>query len=174
MTDFRNIAYLKFGNIRQRKAYDTLLGLDIMQVLKAYTPILTGTIPIDIDVPQSDLDIICKCEDHAKFSNMVIGLFQKEKGFAISTRTYGKTKRTICRFRSNGFDIEIFGQNIPTEQQDAYRHMIVEHKILKEKGVEFRSKIKELKSNGVKTEQAFAQLLGLKGDPYKELLKLRY
>lgn len=174
MIDFRTIAYLKFGNTRQRKAYDTLLRLDIMQILRAYTPILTGTIPIAIDVPQSDLDIICECEDHAKFTSLIIRSFQKEKDFTISTRTYGETKRTVCRFRSNGFDIEIFGQNIPAEQQDAYRHMVVEYKILKEKGIGFRSKIKELKSKGVKTEQAFAKLLGLKGDPYKELLNLRY
>ena len=33
-------------------------------------------------------------------------------------------------------------------------------------------KIKQLKSNGLKTEPAFAQLLGLKGNPYAELLKL--
>ncbi|EZH72570.1 diadenosine tetraphosphate hydrolase [Aquimarina atlantica] len=174
MIDFRNIEYLKFGNIRQRKAYDTLLRLDIMKILRAYTPILTGTIPIAIDVPQSDLDIICECKDHAKFTNLITESFEKEKDFVVTTRTYDETKRTVCRFQSNGFDIEIFGQNIPAEQQDAYRHMIVEYKILKEKGVEFRSKIKELKSNGVKTEQAFAKLLGLKGDPYKELLNLKY
>ncbi|WP_106792510.1 DUF4269 domain-containing protein [Aquimarina sp. Aq78] len=174
MTDFRNIEYLKFGNIRQRKAYDVLLKLDVMQVLRVYTPILTGTIPIDIDVPQSDLDIICECEDHTRFSKLIIKSFEKENGFVISTRIFDEIKRTICQFRSSGFDIEIFGQNIPVEKQDAYRHMIVEYKILKEKGVEFRSKIKELKSNGIKTEQAFAQLLGLKGDPYKELLNIGY
>ncbi|WP_343330978.1 DUF4269 domain-containing protein [Polaribacter staleyi] len=56
--------------------------------------------------------------------------------------------------------------------QNAYRHMIVENKILKEKGFEFKQSIKKLKSNGTKTEPAFAKLLGLEGNPYTELLKL--
>ncbi len=51
--------------------------------------------------------------------------------------------------------------------------MIVEHRILEQKGIEFRYKIKKLKSNGIKTEPAFAKLLKLEGNPYDELLKLK-
>jgi hypothetical protein len=50
--------------------------------------------------------------------------------------------------------------------------MITEYRILLEKGEAFRSQIVELKRQGMKTEPAFALLLGLEGDPYLELLKL--
>ena len=68
------------------------------------------------------------------------------------------------------FVFEIFGQNLPTEEQNAYRHMIKEHSILLEKGEEFRKQIIALKLRGIKTEPAFADLLGLEGDPYKAIL----
>ena len=49
--------------------------------------------------------------------------------------------------------------------------MIKEFEILEKEGDEFRRKIIELKELGLKTEPAFAKLLGLSGDPYVELLK---
>ncbi|RYD74479.1 MAG: DUF4269 domain-containing protein, partial [Sphingobacteriales bacterium] len=78
-----------------------------------------------------------------------------------------------ANFFINNFEFEIFGQNIHTEDQNAYRHMLVEHKILQEKGEDFRKQIIELKNQGYKTEVAFAKLLALKGDAYEELLKLK-
>jgi len=50
--------------------------------------------------------------------------------------------------------------------------MIIENRILKEKGSKFKQRLKELKADGIKTEPAFAKLLGLHGNPYTELLKL--
>lgn len=71
----------------------------------------------------------------------------------------------------DGFEIEIFGQTIPTKQQFAYRHMMVEHNLLNKYGEVFRQQIIELKRQGHKTEPAFAIALNLTGDPYMELLK---
>lgn len=67
--------------------------------------------------------------------------------------------------------MEIFGQPVPTKQQMGYRHLIAEHKLLMKHGETFRQKIIKLKKQGYKTEPAFAKALGLKGDPYLELLK---
>jgi hypothetical protein len=69
------------------------------------------------------------------------------------------------------FEIELFGQQVPTTKQMAYRHLIVEHNLLLQHGEIFRQLIIELKKQGCKTEPAFAIALGLKGDPYMELLK---
>jgi hypothetical protein len=69
------------------------------------------------------------------------------------------------------FSIEIFGQNKPTIEQNAYRHMIAEYKILQEKGEDFKQKIIELKQKGIKTEPVFGMLLGL-NNPYEDLLKM--
>ncbi len=48
--------------------------------------------------------------------------------------------------------------------------MIKEYEILEKEGEEFRKQIINLKEKGWKTEPAFAKLLGLKEDPYLELL----
>ncbi|MNY83296.1 hypothetical protein D3C86_2259750 [compost metagenome] len=50
--------------------------------------------------------------------------------------------------------------------------MYVEYNLLSIHGEQFRQHIIELKKQGLKTEPAFAQALGIKGDPYLELLKL--
>ncbi len=57
-------------------------------------------------------------------------------------------------------------------QQNAYKHMVVEDRILKRLGPVFRDNVRKLKSSGVKTEPAFARLLGLEGDPYQRLLDM--
>jgi hypothetical protein len=172
MINFKNIEYLKFGNNRQRDAYIELKELKIFEKLNKYNPLLAGTIPIEIDLPQSDLDIICYCENHDEFSRHMLELFENKSGFSINSKCFNGIKSTIAKFTADIFDIEIFGQNIPTNKQKAYKHMIIEYKILKEKGSEFQDEIRNLKLKGLKTEAAFAKLLGLKGNPYEELLKV--
>lgn len=171
MTDFKNIEYLKFGNERQRNAYFVLQELEIFDFLEKYNPILAGTIPIEIDLPESDLDIICECEDPISFAEYVTDKFGKYQDFRIWRNTHQGVISTMASFSFKGQEIEIFGQNIPTDKQNAFRHMLIERKILQEKGTEFKNKIIELKKQGIKTEPAFAQMLDLKGDPYLELLK---
>ncbi|NHB69811.1 GNAT family N-acetyltransferase [Perlabentimonas gracilis] len=171
MIDFKNIDYLKTGNKRQKIAYLLLNELAIFDYLKKYNPILTGTIPIEIDVPDSDLDIICECKDHTAYAKDLTDKFGKYLDFQIWTNTHYGVKSTIASFSYKSQKIEIFGQNIPTEKQNSFRHMLIERQILQEKGSEFKNQIIELKKQGIKTEHAFAQLLGLKGDPYLELLK---
>lgn len=171
--DFENIDYLKIGNERQVSAYNDIIQHKILEHLKLYSPIVTGTIPIEIDIPESDVDIICECSDHDKFASIVTHHFSKMQGFQIYTSKQNNKKVTIAEFKTDRFLFEIFAQNTPTKQQNAYLHMIAEHAILKEKGKNFKQEIIKLKASGLKTEPAFAKLLGIEGDPYEELLKLK-
>ncbi|WP_405246080.1 DUF4269 domain-containing protein [Cellulophaga sp. Asnod2-G02] len=170
--NFITIDYLKSGNERQKLAFSEIKKHKILEKLKKYNPILTGTIPIEIDVPESDLDIICECQNHSEFKAYLLDQFSQKKDFKMYSILQNDIESTIAEFKTDNFLFEIFGQNIPTEKQDAYRHMIIERNILEEKGFEFKQKVKDLKSSGIKTEPAFAKLLGLKGNPYAELLKL--
>ncbi|MGJ8551296.1 MULTISPECIES: DUF4269 domain-containing protein [Winogradskyella] len=171
--NFRNIEYLEFGNERQKLAFSEIKKYQILEKLKKYDPILTGTIPIGIDLPESDLDIICECQNHSEFITYLSEHFSNKKDFKIYSTKQNGIYSTIAEFKTDNFLFEIFGQDIPTEKQNAYQHMIIENRILKEKGSEFKQRVKELKSNGIKTEPAFAKLLGLNGNPYSELLKLK-
>ncbi len=172
MIDFTQIDYLKNGNARQQAAYKAIQESKVIEKLKAYAPILTGTIPIEIDLPDSDLDIICHCEDHAVFRSDVIRAFGHHQDFKLSKAVYQGMESTIAAFYFNGFEFELFAQNIPTQEQRAYQHMLVEYRLLQEHGPAFKQQIIALKQSGMKTEPAFAKLLGLEGNPYLALLDL--
>ena len=173
MVDFTNIEYLKSGNKYQQDTYNVLRNLEIFKQLKSYDPILTGTIPIDIYTDNSDLDIICECHDHEEFTNTVFTLFSDQEDFRIATNNHRTSPYTVANFNYSLFSIEIFGQNIPTQEQMAYKHMMIEYEILKKMGTIFKENIRMLKRKGIKTEPAFAELLGISGDPYEELLNFK-
>lgn len=169
--DLKSIEYLKTENTRQKKAYTLLKELKIVECLKNYDPVLTGTISIGIDLPKSDLDIICECKNHLAFEKTLKQHFGNHSDFQIRTSFHYEVKSTIAGFSFKGQKIEVFGQNKPTEKQHAYRHMLIEKHILQERGSEFKRQVIALKKQGLPTEAAFAQLLGLTGNPYLALLK---
>ncbi len=170
MINFLDISYLQSGNERQQKAYQVLTDKQVLEKLSPYHPIVVGTIPINIDIENSDLDIICQVSDKDEFIVHVNTLFGNEKDFSISESINFEALK--ANFIIDGLEIELFGQNTPTKQQNAYCHMLIEHKLLLEKGEEFRQEIIALKKQGYKTEPAFAKLLGIEGDAYEALLKL--
>lgn len=170
--DFRNIKYLKEGNDKQRLAYSALKDNAILDILHKYDPILVGTIPICIDIETSDLDIICCFKNKLEFIEVLEHYFGSYEKFSLREIDTSNANAVVCNFYCNGMEIEVFGQVLPTLQQAAYRHMLIEYKILQEKGEDFREQIITLKKQGYKTEPAFALLLGLEGNPYKALLDL--
>lgn len=170
MIDFTTIEYLKTGNTRQRQAYRVLSDIGIFEKLSAFSPLLTGTIPIEIDVPSSDLDIICECENHMAFAGILEQEFGNEDQFKLKTSHWGGLPTIVASFEVGEFEIEVFGQPVPTQEQNAFRHMMIEYYLLQKRGPDFKAEIIELKRKGMKTEPAFAQLLGLPGNPYEALL----
>ena len=163
--NWEDISYLKNGSDKQRKAYDTLRKTDIFTRLKSFSPVLAGTVPIEIDLPESDLDIICEAGDIPFFQSLVCRLYSGYDGF-----TKKETDQTfIANFNCNAFRIEIFAKPTPVKKQEAYRHMIVEYRLLKLLGESFRKEVVKIKSEGLKTEPAFCKILGIKGDPYQSL-----
>lgn len=172
MINFLKIGYLKTGNHKQQKVYQVLVDNHVLEKLSNFAPILVGTIPINIDIASSDLDIICYVLEKETFVDTLNNNFGKEKSFIISENQVLNSIK--ANFFIDKFEFEIFGQNIETTQQNAYQHMIIGYKILLEKGEKFRQEIIKLKEEGIKTEPAFAKLLGLEGNPYEELLKFDF
>jgi hypothetical protein len=171
LINFDNIEYLKSGNDIQRKVYKILQKTDIFTELSVFTPILVGTIPIEINIKSSDLDIICYWQNKNLFINTIYNLFHQEQGFKLTEKSIGGQESVIANFTIDEFEFEIFGQNIPTKSQNGFRHMMVEYNLLEKNDSTFRQAIIQLKKQGLKTEPAFAKLLGLEGNPYVELLK---
>ncbi|HAK42803.1 MAG TPA: DUF4269 domain-containing protein, partial [Clostridium sp.] len=169
--DFKNYNYLKEGNEKQQNAYEVLKKLDIFNTLKDFSPILVGTIPINIDIGSSDLDIICEVYSFEEFQEIIeINYFMHNK-FHINSYVNNEKILTIGFYVDN-MEIEIYAQSLETYKQNGYRHMIVEDRILKLAEDKAREEIIKLKKEGLKTEPAFARYLGIEGNPYEELLKL--
>jgi hypothetical protein len=169
---WQDLSYLRDGNARQREAYRVLQSLDVFDVLCDYTPVLVGTIPIAIDVEGSDLDIVCEAHDSAAFEQRVTGAFGRQKRFEIKRKMIKRMPSVVANFIYGGFRIEVFGQPQPVMEQHAYRHMIVEARLLAIGGERARREIRRLKRCGLKTEPAFARYFNLEGDPYEVLLAL--
>lgn len=171
MEHFDTLAYLKTGNALQQTSYDILTAHRVFEILADFDPILVGTIPIDIAIDSSDLDIGCYWKDKVDFIAILEKAFSQYRAFACQELIIDGVETIVANFFIDTIEIEIFGQNIPTKQQNGYRHMLIEHQLLQERGEAFRESIIALKKSGIKTEPAFARLLEIEGDPYKGLLE---
>lgn len=167
-----NIEYLSKGNLKQKQAYRVLNEIKIFNILKEYNPILVGTIPIDIDIPESDLDIICEVNDFKTFKRVLIEHYQELNGFNCSIKKVDNNPRIVSSFQYKEWTIEVFGQTLPPHQQNGYKHMIIEDRILNILGTKGKEKIRKLKIEGLKTEPAFGQLLKINEKPYEYLLQM--
>lgn len=146
------------------------MDLRIGELLANFDPLLAGTVPIDIDVETSDLDIICRCQDHVAFAHQLRSDYGEQPDFNLKTKVIRARRVTVARFRGQHFPVEIFGQDQASHEQYAFRHLLAEAAILDREGPEFRAEIRRLKRAGWPTEPAFAHLLGLVGDPYEAIL----
>lgn len=169
---FDTITYLADGTLRQQEAYRLLTKYRLIDLLSGYSPLLAGTIPLNIDIKSSDLDIICYYKSKDDFKTCLTQRFSAFADFSLQELVINQEQAILASFTADGWPIEIFGQNIPIKQQMAYRHMIVEHNLLQQRGELFRKQIVDMKNQGYKTEPAFAKALGLIGDPYSALLNL--
>jgi len=83
MTDFTSIEYLKTGNQKQVHAFEVLSQNKVLINLAQFDPILVGTIPINIDIKNSDLDIICYWKNKPNFIAKLNTLFGNQNEFQI-------------------------------------------------------------------------------------------
>lgn len=172
MIDFINIEYLRYGTDKQIKSYKILKNYRILEILSYFNPILTGTIPINIDIDNSDLDIICNLKDKNLFVKLINDNFKDFNEFKISEKKIQNLDTILINFYADDMPVEIFAQPLDTLEQYSYKHMIVEYLILNKYGESFRKEIISLKNQGYKTEPAFAKLLNIEGDPHTELLNI--
>ncbi|PRA09212.1 MULTISPECIES: DUF4269 domain-containing protein [Paenibacillus] len=168
------MAHLASGNTRQQDAYYVLQSSGLLEILADYHPYPAGTVPIDIDIPGSDLDLLCYAEDldvfEAEMYNRIgaVAEFQCVRGGDLpDQRPY-----VTCNLQVGHWPVEIFAQSVPVNRQNAYLHMIVEWRLLQLWGDAGHREIRRLKQAGWKTEPAFASVLGLQGDPYLDMLHL--
>ncbi|GED72777.1 alpha/beta hydrolase [Brevibacillus reuszeri] len=173
MRNWHDITYLRKGTLRQQQAWQAISETRIMEILCAYTPVLAGTIPLHIDVADSDLDIICECHDFDHFESIVRPIFGKHQEYTELRLTVNQVSTSVISFFAKGFFFELFAQPVPVIRQNAYRHMDMEARLLSLGGEDAYREIRRLKEKGTKTEPAFARYFQIPGDdPYQALLDL--
>ncbi|MNO72881.1 hypothetical protein D3C76_638370 [compost metagenome] len=169
---WKNIDYLNSGTPTQMEVYQLLKKHKLLELLQDYSPILVGTVPIGIHIQSSDLDMICEVRNFEEFEDVAGAYFICMPNFSCSRRIVEGVERITINFTIEGWPIEIFGQNKPTHEQNGFVHMVIEDRMLNLYGMKFKEQIIKLKSEGVKTEPAFAHILQLEGDPYIILLEM--
>jgi ribosomal protein S18 acetylase RimI-like enzyme len=146
----------------------------LLRALAPYTPTLVGTFPLGLAVEGSDLDVACVCAPGASGLDDFERVVRALPGAAavVITRVATEPPALAAQLAWDGVPIEIFGQPVPVTAQHGFRHMIVEGRLLAIGGEALRDRVRARKQAGAKTEPAFAQVLGLDGDPYAAVLAL--
>jgi hypothetical protein len=150
---------------------EALARTKLMAQLAAFDPRVAGTPPLGLDMPGSDIDILCHAPDPRDFTQVVWDACAMHDGFAIRQWT-GGDRPVIATFTAFGWPFEIFGQSRPVAGQAGWRHFTAERRLLALGGPAFRAAVLGRRRQGAKTEPAFASALGLGGEPYRAMLDL--
>jgi hypothetical protein len=150
---------------------EVLRRTEILTKLSTYDPHIAGTPPLGIDLPASDLDILCHAPDPWSFVAVVWGAFSECEEFSMR-QWVGSNRPVVAEFVAVGWRIEIFGQALPVKEQHGWKHFLVEQRLLSLGGHTFRNTVMKHRRRGTKTEPAFSAALGLTGDPYQALLEI--
>ncbi|WP_162939979.1 DUF4269 domain-containing protein [Gryllotalpicola protaetiae] len=143
----------------------------LIRALAEYQPAIVGSMPIGVQTPNSDIDIACHASDLISFEQTVKTI--AGGAWVASHRRNTQPPASVIMLRFEGTQIEVFGQALPVVQQDAFRHMLVEGRLLRLFGENLRQAVMVRKASRQGTEHAFAEALGLElGNPYDALLTL--
>ena len=143
---------------------------DATEILKSYldfNPVIVGTFPIDIAIETSDIHIVMQSQNLELLKDKLYNDFSSFESFELSIKSV-----LLCRFKHKAFEIEIYATENPVTSLNSYRHLVIEERLLNLYPDSFKQAVIDLKKSGIKTEPAFARLLGLEGDPYQALLAL--
>lgn len=146
----------------------------LFSALAPFDPTLVGTFPLGLRTTTSDIDVACHALDLGAFEAR-LDRFLAEAGIAPQRRTRAPfvPEASVTGFVVGGVEVEVFAQAVPVHAQNGFRHMAVEARLLAIGGGELCRRVRAAKEAGMKTEPAFAWVLGLvTDDPYRALLDL--
>lgn len=153
---------------KNHQVMNALKDTKILEQFQDFHPLISGTLPLEIATPESDLDILCQHEDLDFFIHYCSQHFQSAVDFSVRKANHQGLESAIIGFSAKDLKIELFCQNKSVYEQTANLHFLAESKLLKVGGAKLRADVIRLKQQGKKTEPAFGELLGL-NDPYREL-----
>ncbi len=150
---------------------DVLDQLNLFNTLAPYEPTVIGTPPLNIDIDTSDIDIACTAPTLPEFVSAVTVAYSDLDNFSSEYFQIRDEPAARCVFNFGGWEIELFCQTIPIEEQWGVRHFKIEKNLL-QMNPKLSEQVIKLKRSGLNTEEAFASILGLAGDPFEAVLTL--
>ena len=150
---------------------DALARTGLLARLAPFDPHVAGTPPLGLDLPSSDIDLLCFAPDPVAFAHAVWDSCAGHDGFRMH-QWVGADRPVVASFTAGGWCFEIFGQARPVALQHGWRHFLAERRLLVMGGERFRAAVMRQRHRGAKTEPAFAAVLALPGDPYQAMLDL--
>ena len=149
-------------------------ALGVLEELAPYDARLAGTIPLDVDIAGSDLDIICQVaeDEREMFATLLRRAYGHLPGFTLARKQRYGRPILVVDFSFRDFPIQVYASPMPVDAQRAWVHLLAEAHLLANAGVGAKERVRALKLAGMKTEPAFAQVFGLTGDAYKTLYEL--
>lgn len=170
--DLLDLKTLSRGTERQKQAFQALQRLGIFELLKEHSPVIAGAVPIDIDLPESPLEVICSTDNLETFSEDINQHFRDCENFELRHTVVRNQPTVIASFTSYDFRVEIFAQGQSVFNQPTVILTLLEARLLAFAPKEAKDKIRALKKKGLSTEKAFAQTFKVEGDAEEELLKI--
>ena len=157
-----------------KPVYNSLLDSEILNKFKSYNPQVVGTFPLGITTESSDVDIIMETNNLHLTSKQLVDHCSEFNNFTYQPGVLNNNNYILFRFHINNIPFEIFVQNLPVYEQQAFKHFQIEERLLKMGNDTIKQKIIEFRNSGLKNEPAFAKALNINGDPYLSLLELSY
>lgn len=155
------------------KVMSAINELNVLADLKEHQALVAGTFPLGMHTDDSDVDVLLKAQDLDALEVKLKEMYSSNVGYSSEQKEKSGLNSLIVKFQFQGVEFELFAQDHDTPTQVAFKHYQIEEKLLKYMGESFRQEVLDFrKSEGMKTEPAFAKALGEESDPYKFLAKL--
>lgn len=133
--------------------------------LGAHDPLLAGSLPVGLYMSNSDLDVLV---GHTEWQTFSKDFFEKIKTQATNATYKLEADYALINLAYRGVPFEIYFAEKPPILQRAGRHLQIEARLIQlfPRALQI---LKKLRTQGMKTEPAFAQAFHIEGDPYEEL-----
>lgn len=149
---------------------DRLAREGVWQALARFHPVMAGSIPLGLDTEATDVDVLVEAGNLKAFRQQCTYTWGGRPGFSLAEREWQGSPAVICRFPADSRLCEVFAQPRPVAEQQGFRHLIAEWRLLTAGGEALYHAVRAARMRGLKTEPAFAEVLRLEGDPYVALL----
>ncbi len=166
---FHSLSLESVVNVEKNsQLFKALTGLGILNEFKEFNPLVSGTFPLDISTPSSDVDVLMSSSDLNTLEAKIKTKYQNFESFKCVRNGW-----ITAEFKFEGFVFEIYAEEKLTALQNSNLHFLLQERLLKLGSSDFKNLIIQLKQSGLKTEPAFAKALNLSGDPYQALIDIR-